>query len=391
MLYFTKAKRYTAAVMAMLTAVILNSCTAIMDDDLPECKAIVNVCLKYDYNLERGDLFHDQVGWVRVFVVDADTKAVVRDTVVSNRDNADIIRQDRNRYYKITFTDLPLGRKYSFVAMSLQRPYDETMAHKEDKFIANFPQKGESIKDFKVHLSHATTPNPDETYSVTAPACGLDTLWISFDPKLSDQDNYIDSCYVELPKTIQAHYSVTDTVCMMRDTKYLNIALHNVDEDKAAQMRHEDYRIEIVDNNCSLAWNNNVISHNKLLYTPHAQWTTENISSEGIVERTAARYEISFSRLMLYTNPAKGQNAIMQIIRNSDNMVIASIDLPQTLAAGRNYYSWIKYKGERGLQEYLDRKHQYDLDFFLKGDTWLYMNIKINITPWVIRKQHIVL
>lgn len=364
--------KFLTLCMVMLTAILTVGCS-MMEEDLPECITQVRVSIKYDYNIDRADMFHDQVGEVRLFVIDYATNNVVRDTIVSNRDNFNAIRENSDRYFTVVFTDLPGNRKYTFMAMALQRPYDETMQHAADKFVGTFPKMNASKTDFNVHLTHNGTPDERGLHKVTAPDCGLDTLWMGH-----------TTTPITVPEDPYSHIIVCDTVSMVRDTKYLDIALFNLDDDKKAQMRHEDYRIEIEDNNCQLAWDNELIKHAQLLYTPHAQWTVENLDAEGNVERTSARYEISFSRLMASgIDPTKA--AKLRIIRNSDNELIANLNLPSYLAAGRSAYSWYFYSE----QEYLDREHDYKLDLFLKGDSWLYLNVKVNITPWVIRRDNI--
>lgn len=361
-----------AICMMMLTSMLTVGCS-MMEENLPECITQVRVSIKYDYNIDRADMFHDQVGEVRLFVIDHATDNVICDTIVSNRDNFNAIRQNNDRYFTVVFTNLPANKQYTFMAMALQRPYDETMQHAEDKFVGTFPAMNTNKTGLSVHLTHSNTPDERGLYKVAAPQCGLDTLWMGH-----------TTSPITVPATAYSNLIICDTISMVRDTKYLNIGLFNLDDDKKALMRHEDYRIEIEDNNCSLGWDNELTKHVALLYTPHAQWTVKNLDADGNVERTSARYEISFSRLMASgVDPTKA--AKLRIIRNSDDAVVANLNLPSYLAAGRSAYSWYNYSE----QEYLDREYRYNLDLFLKGDSWSYMNININITPWVIRRDNI--
>ncbi len=358
--------------MALLTAALMQSCS-MMEDNLPECLTQVRLHIKYDYNIDRADMFHDQVGQVRIFVIDSNTNTVLKDTTVSNRDNNNAIVNNPDRYFSVTFNDLPLGRNITFMAMALDKPYDMCMAHQEDKFFGTFPALGESKTKLQMHLTHSATADANGLYKVTAPKEGLDILWMGH-----------TTTPISTPKNNYSNTTIDDTISMVRDTKFLNIALFNLDEDKKADMRSEDYRIEIEYNNCTLGWDNELIPHANLLYTPHTQWTTQNLDADGNIERSAARYEISFSRLMASgADPTKA--AKLRIIRNSDNEVIANLNLPSYLAAGRSAYAWYNYSE----QEYLDREHHYSLDFFLKGDSWQFLNVNINIAPWVIRRDHI--
>ena len=39
-------------------------------------------------------------------------------------------------------------------------------------------------------------------------------------------------------------------------------------------------------------------------------------------------------------------------------------------------------------QEFLDRGYEYQLTFFLRGDTWAYVNIEIAVLSWAKRIQY---
>lgn len=80
-----------------------------------------------------------------------------------------------------------------------------------------------------------------------------------------------------------------------------------------------------------------------------------------------------------------GDNAILQITNKETGKVVAHINLPSVLAEGRVAYDLYNY----GEQEYLDREHDYHLNFFLKGDKWLYCDIVINVLAWSKRKQNV--
>ena len=61
---------------------------------------------------------------------------------------------------------------------------------------------------------------------------------------------------------------------------------------------------------------------------------------------------------------------------------MARINLPEILISDRN-------TAEQGFskQEYLDREHDYKLDFFLVGDTWQYINVTVGVLSWQVRNQ----
>lgn len=354
-----------------LTIIILSSCS-MMTEDLPECETQVKVSFKYDYNIQRADMFHDHVGMVRLFVIDHQTNQVVRDLTFSNRDNNDIIKNKDNRYFTVTLTDLPADHSYRFMAVALQRPYDETQLHKEDKFVGTFPGLGENADKLQMLLTRSSVIDSEDRYPVTAPSCGLDTLWMGHTTEP-----------VAVPFKANEHVTVCDTISMVRDTKYLSISLHEIDD--RAGIRDEDFYVEITDNNGFLAWNNELLPDNKLLYTPHAQWTTEVLNSQNEVVETTAHYDISFSRLMYYVGAQNMKNASLCIYKKDTGAKIVDINLPSILAEGRNVYELYNYSP----QEYLDREYDYDMDFFLLGEDWQYIKLQLNVAAWVIRHQDI--
>ena len=361
----------------MLTATLMPSCT-LLEENLPECTAHMRLHFKYDYNMQRADMFHDHVGMVRLFAVDHETDLVIKDTIISNRDNNDIIKFSGDRYFTVTLDDLPFDREYKFLAIALQRPYDElegeAYARGYDHFHGLFPAIGQNEHLLRMNLTHSALPDQNGRYHVTAPSCGLDTLWVGHTIKAL---NWEDKPFL----------LVEDTISMVRDTKYLNIALHNLDDDARAAISHEDYEVLITDNNGLIEWDNALIPDADLIYTPHASWTTEALDENEDVNSRAARYELSFSRLVINKNNDPRNNARLRIIRRSDRETVVDIDLAYYLAAGRNAYAWAQY----GEQEYLDREYHYSLDFFLRGDRWDYLKLGVNIMPWAIRIQREVL
>lgn len=366
----TKVFRLIRHLTLMAAMAMISSCS-MMTEDLPECETLVRVSFKYDYNIQRADMFHDHVGMVRLFVIDADNETVVRDVTYSNRDNADILKTDRSRYFTVTFNDLPLGRNYRFMAVALQRPYDETQQPMTDKFIGTFPAAGEKADKLQMRLSRAENTDAQDRHRVTAPDCGLDTLWIGNTTKP-----------IAMPQHNYANTVISDTISMVRDTKYLSLTLRQIDA--PTNIKHDEFRVEITDNNGYLAWNNELLPDDNLLYTPHAQWTSEVLNSNNEVTERAAHYDISFSRLMYYMGANAAKNASMRIFRNDDNTCVADINLPSILSQGRNAFEVHNYSP----QEYLDREYDYDLDLFLLENEWQYINLKINIAAWVIRIQH---
>lgn len=360
-----------------LAAVGLSACS-FMHEDLPLCEQVVRVHLKYDYNIQRADMFSDHVGEVRVFVVDDATDSIVCDTVVSNRDHNDALKHHpESQTYFVEFPHLSAGKSYRFVATGLQRPYDETLRNGSDRFVGTFPTTKEDVKTLQMHLTHSSAPDSMMQYAVTAPKTGLDTLWMGHTDKP-----------VFVPAEQNRNYTIHDTISLVRDTKYLQVLVH---QDLASdQLSADDYELEVVAKNSTLLWDNEVVDTTTLRYTPHFCRTVEQVETndEGTVLKRSAFYEISFSRLMVYQGEEFAKNARLHLIRKAKGelprRVIANLNLPLSLAEGRQMASWMY-----SPQEYLDREYNYALHFYFYGaelkDITL---VGVNVTPWTIRLQN---
>lgn len=96
----------------------------------------------------------------------------------------------------------------------------------------------------------------------------------------------------------------------------------------------------------------------------------------------AAHYNLMCNRLIYDSDPSRA--AILRIRNRNSGKTVATVNLPYMLAEGRAAYELYGYSP----QEYLDREFNYQLHFFLKGDTWAYCDIVINVLSWSKRKQN---
>lgn len=345
------------------------------------CDDIVEVYLKYDYNIQRADMRPYHVGWATVYALDQNGK-VAATAVVSPQEAA-----DKNSTVK--FQGLQPGR-YNFMAVAMQKPYDQLAAGKGARFRATFPQVGDPASKLDIVLDRKAA-DADGLCPVDAPASGLDTLWVghSIAPQgvlVPDSKDQVGSVH-------------RDTVSLVRDTKYLHLTLHQTQE--PANIYDTMFDVRIVDANGHMAWTNELVPDQTLLYTPFAAWTTalseagvpyysqEEASqapdTDPIVER-AAHFDISFGRLMYYAANA-GENAELQIYNKQTGERLVRVNLPYYLSFGRSAYATHHYSS----QEYLDREYDYHLDFFLKGGQWDYLVLNVNILPWTMRFQNEIL
>ena len=69
----------------LCTAGVLTACSE-MKEELPACPQGLNVHFKYNYNLDRADMFRDQVGSVTVYLFDEEGHYVDQKTVSNEGD-----------------------------------------------------------------------------------------------------------------------------------------------------------------------------------------------------------------------------------------------------------------------------------------------------------------
>lgn len=359
-------------------AALLSCQKHLIYEDEGNCEDVVEVYLKYDYNIQRADMRPYHVGWANVYAID-DKGTVAAVKTVSPTEAA-----DKNSTVK--FDGLQPGR-YTFAAMAMQSPYEKLAQGQNARFRATFPAAGSSVSGLTVKLDRTPIAGSD-ICEVTAPANGLDTLWMG---------RSINPYGITVPeKKDQRGLVICDTISLVRDTKYLHLTLHQTND--PANIYDTMFDVRIVDANGYLAWNNELIDDQVLVYSPHASWTTA-LSESGvpyysqedaekapaidpIIER-AAHYDISFSRLM-YMAANAGPNAELQIVNKATEEEVVRVNLPYYLAFGRGAYAKLNYSS----QEYLDREYDYHLDFFLKNGEWEYMSLHVNILPWAMRFQN---
>ena len=102
--------------------------------------------------------------------------------------------------------------------------------------------------------------------------------------------------------------------------------------------------------------------------------------NDPTLERTA-HFNVMFNRLMYDPDPYSG--ATLTIRNKETGKEVAKIGLSHILAQGRTAYEY-----GYPAQEYLDREHDYHLDFLLKGDKWQYCTVMIDILGWNKRMQN---
>ena len=356
----TKLSRWFGGLLATATMAGLSSCS-MMTEDLDDCPWGLYVNFKYDYNIERADIFKDQVGGVTLYVFDDAGKLVERREVTNAKDGDAL----KSYGYKMHFTDLPAG-KYKLYAMGMQKGYDETLATDGAKSRRTEPQMGDAPQKLQVRLDRSAEADVEGRYAVEHENLPMDTLWMSREEV---------EATVEPLDTYSPTYA---TVPLIRNTKRLNVSVRQIAD--PMEITADDFDYYITDANGLLSYNNEVLEDQKLKYTPYKTWTTTEEVTDN-EQRNAAHAEFNFNRLIDHNDANK--DARLVIINKKTRDAVLDINLPAYLAEGRAAFEMDNYSA----QEYLDRQHDYTLDLYLDGSKWIYMDIKV--LSWSIRKQNV--
>lgn len=336
------------------------SCS-MMDDDLPPCPQGLDVHFKYDYNLERADMFTDHVGSVTVYVCDLAGNVVATKT----ESNTATAQPLRSHDYAMHF-DIQPGT-YTLRAVAFQKPYADCLATSGAKFRLAEPAVGEDFKGFTATLDNEATTAPD-TFAVANAAMPLDTLW---------RELRIDTV------TVVEDVTTSDTVSLIRDTKHINVVLRSLDDPAGTDV--ENFAFRIYDRNALLLADNAVDETKQLVYTPYATWNTEDKVTKADTEDAGRMAHADFmtSRILDHGTNAEA-DGILSIVNLTTGHEVVRVNLPDMLARLRISADRYKYS----VQEFLDRGYDYHVTFFLKGDTWSEASISISVLSWSVRFQN---
>lgn len=351
-----------------VAACTLSACSW-MEEDMSECPDGLDVYFKYDYNIQRTNMFADHVGAVTVYVFDEENR------FVTQRSAAGSSLKAHDFHIHFAGNELAPGT-YSLLALAGQKDYDAMLAAPGAKFRRTQLQPGDDISKLMVTLDRgeATT---EELSPVEHENVPLDTLWHALN---------IQTVTLTPDRTVAGIYAaVRDTLSLTRDTKQLNITLRQTEDE--GEMLAENYDVRIIDRNGLLGYDNTPSATDaRLLYTPYTRWNTDAAddapgTAPGAAGLQAAHYELFTSRLMLHDNAADDARLIITNRTNGEEVV--NIDLPVYLAKERDVYSIYNY----GEQEFLDREYKYNMSFFLKGDKWQYLVFSIGILDYTVHNQ----
>ena len=346
---------------ALISLATLTSCEMMKEEeDLTNCGLFVT--FKYDYNLQRANMFGDHVGGVTLYVFDSEG-CFVRSYEDNNIPQMGRML-DGNYVHCMQIQDLPEG-KYRLIALANQKSYDATLQTPGAKYRRSTLAVGDSNDKLTVTLDReAPVGNSKPLVSNIAP---LDTLWHGM--------TGIETIEVKNTDQTVAHIS------MVRDTKMLTIGLHNLDDPK--DIKTDEFEYFIVDKNGRLGYNNDLLADDDLVYTPFSKWDTQSEDGNGNVTDKTAHACLTFNRLIWSEKP--DENALLIIRNKTTGKEVCAINLTEFLAQGRNAYDMYAYS----RQEYLDRAYDFYLDFFIRNDKWQFAEVRINVLSWSKRIQNV--
>ncbi len=336
---------------AILIALIIstlgfNGCTAIMDDEPEPCPSGIEIRFIYDYNLERANAFPAQVECLVLHIYDSEGNFVR-----TLSEDSDVLADED---YRMRITDLAEG-EYTLVA------YGGASCDKASITHTAHPAEGSVLTDLGMSLN-------DECLE---PGNPLGRLHDHFYGAL-------DHVRVRVQPNLQKV-----TVKMMKNTNHFRIILQHLSYEP---LDGNDYDFKIVDDNTLFAHNNDLVQNGDVSYTPWsvgAVSTGENNSDDEQTRATITEVEVAYadlstSRLMKKNNPK------LIVTHKDSGTEVINIPLNNYLLAMRsNYYDWC------GEQEFLDRKSEWPMVFFMDSDRhWNKALIKID--NWIVRVNEIV-
>ena len=352
---------------ALFAAAAFTSCD-MMEEDLSDCPTGLYLTFKYDYNLQRADMFNDHVGSVTVYVFDEQGKLVK----TQEESNVGGVAPLANPGYAMHITDLEPG-KYQFLALAGQKPYGDMLETSRAKFIRTDMPKGCDMTQLGIQLERTQTAA--DTYDIVNNSQPLDTLWHGM---------------LTTPVEVYPHESNKAsyaTIPLMRDTKKINVSLRELDD--PTKMDIANYDMTITDRNSTLLWDNTVDeTTGTVVYRPHATWNTDDRTPaldhngnpvDGVGKIGHA--DFMTSRLIYHDDPA--DDGVLTITNKTTGMNVVNVNLPDLLSRLANYDDLHRYEP----QEFLDRGYDYQLEFFIKGDKLAYVNISISVLGWSKRIQ----
>lgn len=318
-----------------LVAVVLGmaACDTILDNGDEDCD--VRVQFIYDYNMLGVDAFCKQVGAVTLYIFDADSTLVWKQT-----EEGDALK-DPNYRMKLPFDP----KDHHLIAWG----------HNQGCRTTELPQMNigtSRMKELTCRIGGR------EQINGCTQVCEIGPI---FHGKL---DNPV------AVKTNEA--APTITMPMMKNTSILVVNLSNTSEDP---LKADDFSFAVTDDNGLMAYDNTLIPDTELTYVPFEQRDASidvGLPDEGTratKKQNSVIAELSLGRLMADRNPR------LTVTNLTTGETVFSVPLVDYLKLMRSQHD----TGHMSDQEYLDREDSYAFTFFLDEQAnWISAIILIN-------------
>lgn len=250
--------KLTYLVCGALLALTATSCDTIYDHE-GDCESHYLMRFKFDYNILEADAFHSQVGAVRLWAIDPETRQVVKTWTESGE-------ALKLADYAIEM-DLPAGT-YDFLCWAGDGATDPNQFVIDSKNLSCeiVDHPGQKLKPlFYGSLSQIALPEGEGTYYYTCP--------------------------------------------LIKDTNYLNISLVHLGAGK--EMGKDDFKFQVTSSDAYMDSCNRLIPPRDITYTPFAivpqQVSTETDNSGLMAEITTGRIMADGNSRLTVTNTASGK------------------------------------------------------------------------------------
>ena len=367
----------------LLMGSVLTSCS-MMEEDLPPCPQGLDLYFRYDYNLQRANMFPDHVGAVDVYVYEGKNQQA--DGSYANwtfvKKFSEAVTPGTTSPFKADgyhmHLDLAPGT-YKYIVLAHQKRYEETLLTTGAKQRRTEPAIGDDIKRMAVTLDHNATADAHGRFAVDNGGAPLDTLWHGLRGRdIAGGDSVV-------VKVNCKPVAQRDTVGLVRDTKHINIALRELQTPENVDVNNFDFRI--LDSNARILWDNTVDETTPLVYTPYRTWNTSDRTPAPSMATKAttavgriAHADFMTSRLIYHADMSR--DAILSVTNRTTGEEVIRVDLADFLSRLRTSADY-RYSA----QEFLDRGYDYKLTFFLQGGSWKYVSIEISVLGWSRRIQ----
>lgn len=335
------SSKITTSIIMIAVASMSCSCDSLYDD-LDPCRTTYRLRFRYDYNINYADAFAHDVTSVNVWVFDDTGRFVWK-----GEESGEPLKSGDYRM------ELPLPEgKYDIV----------TWCGMKDN------------NDFTLDTYSPATPDQLGVTLNLTPVTRTD---------LGDyvSDSNLNPIFhsslkgVELRANPSENEVKTIDVPLVKDTHYLQVMLQNM---SGETMKAEDFSVRITSHNRKLDWQNNVVPSQPLF--SYAPWGTlygatgmdKDISGQPVTTVSTLLAELTTSRLMADSSPR------LVVTRLTDNTEIIRIPLIDNLLLVKGHYY------DMPDQEFLDRKGDFSLTFFLDSNLNWNVTSGIYIQNWAV-------